>query len=244
MATILVLGAQQATALDLITDALLEIGVASVGESVPSEDANLGLSTLNSLLEAWSTQNLNVYASVDATYTLVPGQATYTVGLSGNFNGPRPLSVEDSAYVRYQGNDYPVDLIDNDRYNAIPVKSQSGILPDVVQFNPAYPLATFTFFPVPTQAITFTFTSNVLFTSTLTLATVLTLPPGYYRALRLNLALELAQRYGRQLGAQTLKLAATSLGDLKRANKRTPISRCDETLLSRGSSYTAIIAGR
>jgi hypothetical protein len=50
-----------ATALDLITDALIELGVVAVGETVSAEDSVLGLSALNSMLDGWNTQNLTIY---------------------------------------------------------------------------------------------------------------------------------------------------------------------------------------
>lgn len=231
-----------AAALDLITDALIELGVVAVGEAVSAEDANLGLSALNSMIDGWNTQNLTIYSSYDATFTLVPGQATYTVGPSGNWNGARPVSLI-SQYVRYNGIDYPVQQVDQETYNLIAIKTQPGILPEVVNFNTGYPLATMTLWPVPNTALSFTFSSNALLAQPATLQTVLSLPPGYYRAMRLNLAVELAGRYGRQLSPVTLRMASTALGDVRRLNKRTPLSRFDDAILTSGSSYTRIIAG-
>lgn len=231
-----------AAALDLITDALIELGVVSVGEAVSSEDANIGLTALNDMIDGWNTQNLTVYTSVDATYTFVPGQSTYTIGPSGNFNGPRPVSFM-SLYVRYQGFDYPIEQIDQDTYNLIPLKSQPGILPEVMNYSAGFPLGIMQFWPVPNQALSLIFSTNSPLTGFATLQTVFAYPPGYKRAMRLNLTVELAGRYGKQLSPVTLRMAATSLGDVRRLNKRTPISRYDESLLRGGSSYTRIIAG-
>jgi hypothetical protein len=61
--------------------------------------------------------------------------------------------------------------------------------------------------------------------------------------MRLNLAVELAGRYGRTLSPVRLRMASTSLGDIRRLNKRTPVARFDEAILQSGSSYTRIIAG-
>lgn len=230
------------TALDLITDALLELGVVAVGETVSSEDANLGLTTLNSLLEDLSIQNLAIFTSYDSTYTFIPGKAVYTVGPGGDWTGLRPTEI-DSAFVRYTGVDYPIEDIDQSRYNLIPIKTQPGILPTVVLLSATFPLATMTFFPVPSVGNTFIFSSNAFLTAAATLVTVLSFPIGYYRMLRLNLAADLAGRYGRTLSPNTLRQAATALGDIKRLNKRSPIARFDGALLGGSSSYTAIIAG-
>lgn len=229
-------------ALDLITDALIELGVVAVGETVSAEDSVLGLAALNSMLDGWNTQNLTIYTSVDATYTFVPGQASYTIGPAGNFNGVRPVSLM-SLYVRYQGVDFPIVEIDQDTYNLIPIKTQPGILPEVINYSPNFPLGTMTFWPVPSLALPVTFSTNSLLAGPATLQTTLNFPQGYYRAMRLNLAVELAGRYGRTLSPVTLRMASTSLGDIRRLNKRSPVARFDEALLSPGSSYTRIIAG-
>lgn len=231
------------TALDLITDTLIELGVLAVGETASPEDANIGLTTLNSMLDGWNTQNLTIYATYDATFAFVPGQATYTIGPSGNWNGLRPVSLI-SQYVRYQGVDYPIEQIDQQTYNLIPIKTQPGILPQFVLFNESYPLGQMTFWPVPNTNNSFVLSTNSLLTQPATLQTVLSFPSGYYRALRSNLVVELAGRYGRQLLPSTLKIAATSLGDIRRLNKRTPVARFDEAILQSGSSYTRIIAGQ
>lgn len=231
-----------AVALDLITDVLIELGVVAVGETVSAEDSILSLSALNSMLDGWNTQNLTIYTSVDATFAFVPGQATYTIGPAGNWNGVRPVSFM-SMYVRYQGVDFPIEEIDQDTYNLIPIKTQPGILPEVVNYSPNYPLGSMTFYPVPQQALNVTFSANSMLSGLATLQTTLVFPQGYYRAMRLNLAVELAGRYGRTLSPVTLRMASTSLGDIRRLNKRSPIARFDEALLSPGSSYTRIIAG-
>jgi hypothetical protein len=230
------------TALDLITGALVELGVIAVNETVSNEDSTLGLMALNDLLDDWNTQNLTIYATYDATFTFVPGKATYTIGPAGDWSGLRPVSLV-SQYVRYNGVDFPIEPIDQETYNLIPIKSQPGILPQFLLFNESFPLGQMTFWPVPNTALPFTFSTNSLLTQPATLQTVLSFPPGYNRALRLNLAVELAGRYGRQLPMTTLKMAATSLGDLRRLNKRSPVARFDEAILRGGSSYTRIVAG-
>ena len=46
------------TAIELITDALTEIGVAEAGQSVAPEDAALGLRKLNQLMQRWTNARL------------------------------------------------------------------------------------------------------------------------------------------------------------------------------------------
>lgn len=230
------------TAVSLIADALIELGVISVGETPSPEDSSIGLTALNDMLDGWSLQNLTIYTSVNYAYAFVPGKANYNIGPGGDFNGVRPVSLI-SQYVTFQGIDYPIEAIDQDTYNLIPLKTQPGVLPQYINYSPSFPLGRMDFWPVPNQALTFTFSTNYVLTGPATLQTTLSFPPGYYRAMRLNLAVELAGRYGRTLSPVALRLAATSLGDVRRLNKRTPVARFDEAILQSGSSYTRIIAG-
>lgn len=77
------------TANDLILGALRFINTYAPGESLDSADADDALSTLNDLLESWSTTAGAVFKSVENILTFTPGQYVYTVGNydAGNFPG-------------------------------------------------------------------------------------------------------------------------------------------------------------
>ena len=90
-----------ATALDIITGALRDIGILDAIEIPSDEDAAVGLTYLNDLLEAWSNEGLTVYTQSQNSLTLT-GAASYTVGSGGTFNTTRPIFPE-SAIYRSQG---------------------------------------------------------------------------------------------------------------------------------------------
>jgi hypothetical protein len=77
------------TANDLILGALKFINVYAPGESLDSADADDAMTTLNDLLESWSTTPGAVFKSVENILTFTAGQYQYTVGNydAGQFAG-------------------------------------------------------------------------------------------------------------------------------------------------------------
>lgn len=77
------------TASDIILSALKFINVYAPGESLDDADAQDALTTLNDLLESFSTTQFAVYSSNENIFTFTPGQYEYTVGNydAGQFPG-------------------------------------------------------------------------------------------------------------------------------------------------------------
>lgn len=78
-----------ATALDLITGALLNINSYSPGEPVNASDSQTCLSALNDLLDSLSTDQAFVYTQTETIFPWIAGQYQYTVGnpTGGTFTG-------------------------------------------------------------------------------------------------------------------------------------------------------------
>jgi hypothetical protein len=77
------------TALDIITGAFLNINSYSPGETLAQSDANVGLSTLNDLLDSLSNDEAFVYTQQETIFNWINGQYQYTVGnpVGGTFVG-------------------------------------------------------------------------------------------------------------------------------------------------------------
>ena len=205
------------TALDTITGAMRLLNVIAANETATGSDAALGLQVLNEMLEDWSTQDMAIYTPVDQQFVLIPGTATYTLGPTGTWVGFRPIKL-DQARVTWNLIDYSVPLIDNASYNNIAFKLQTGVLPLALNFTGNMPNAMITLWPIPTQALPIFITSDQLLAQIPAVTTVLSLPPGYSRALRFNLAKDLQDEYGKQMTDTALQLADRALGHIKRAN--------------------------
>ena len=217
------------TALELIKSSLRLINAIAEGETPSASESQDALRALNDMLETWSTQNLTVFASQDQTFTFTPGVATYTIGPAGTFNGVRPIQIT-TAFTRYQTIDYPLTSIDDERYNLIPLKTQQNPIPCYFNYVATFPLASITFWPVPSQATQITLTSNLQFTALANTAASLSYPPGYSRAIRYCLAVDLAAEFGIPLPQVVMDIAKASKASIERVNKRSPVATFDPAL--------------
>lgn len=202
------------TALQIIERALLDLGVLEGGSSATAQESADGLVYLNDLIQSWSNENLNIYANTVDSLT-VTGSVSYTMGSGGTFNVARPVTVK-SGYFTSGGYDYPVDIINRDQYESIVDKDATSDIPTCVYVNYTYPYATIYLYPVPSSG-TLSLSSDKPLTEQSTAATVLSMPQGYERALRLNLAVELMPQYG-IMNQAIIAMAMKAKADIKRIN--------------------------
>lgn len=229
-----------ATVLDLITEALITVKALAVGETPGADMTTNALVKFNDVLEALSIQNLALFASTATTFSLVNGQAQYTIGPTGQVAGARPPFLE-TGYVSLQGADFPVDLTKTEEeYAALAIKSTPGI-PEWGIYEPAYPNGVLTLWPVPYLPSTMTIYQNTALPAAATLQTTFAMPPGYRRMIRLLLSWELATDYPGMSGDEISKLQSDGQGAIalvKRNNRKPQLMRSEVSLLDcSGGSY-------
>ncbi len=195
------------------------INALAAGETPDAQSANDALQTLNEMIDSWSIQSLAVYGTANDEFSTVPGTATYTYGTGGTINAQRPAYVNDCYCIR-QGVTTPVRVIDIAEYNDIPLKGTTQPLVERMMWVNSFPLSTVTLWPVPSEIVTIGLTSGRILTNVANLQTSISLPPGYLRALRYNLACDLWPEYSNKLtDFKTIQFEAMrSLGKIKVAN--------------------------
>lgn len=204
------------TALDIITGAAKLIGVIFKSETLSDDEAIDGLVALNDMLDTWSNDNLTTFSYTLESFPLTSA-ASYTIGSGGAFNTSRPVNIV-TAVVRYASIDYPLKVITQEEYQLeVPIKSIASPIPQFLTYDNGYPLGTITIYAVPTGGSTLRMLSNKPLSNLSSLTTVVDLPPGWKRALKYNLAIELAPEYGAEVSAAIAQNAATSLGAIKRS---------------------------
>lgn len=209
------------TAGDQINRALRLLGVLAEGETPSAETSADALMALNQMIDSWSTERLSVFSTLEQVVTWPSGQATRTLGPSGNLPGTnvRPVLVDEGTHYRdSSGVSHGVTFITREDYNALPDKTTSGD-PEYLVVNPTHPDIELTVYPVPTQALEWHIVSGRELTQPTTLATVLSFPPGYMRAFTYNLAMELAPEFGVEPSSQVQRVAMVSKRDIKRINE-------------------------
>jgi len=201
------------TALDIINRAARLIGVTFKSEVLTADEANDGLTALNDMLDSWSNEDLLTYAYTLESFPLTSA-ASYTIGIGGDFNTSRPIDIA-SAVVRVGGIDYSLDIISLEEYQTeIPLKSIASPIPQLLTYDNGYPLGTMRIYYVP-QGGTLTLQSNKPLSNLSSLTSTVILPPGWNKALKSNLAIDLASEYGVEVPASVIAMAKESKGLIK-----------------------------
>ena len=208
------------TAGDQINGALRLLGVLAEGETPSAAMSQDALGSLNQMIDSWNTERLSVFSTQDQVFTWPAGEITRTLGPSGNFVGLRPILLDDATYFRDPGTNvsFGIKLINQQQYNGIAVKTVSSTYPQVIFVNNTYPDVTMTIYPRPSRDLEWHFVSVEELTRPATLATSLAFPPGYLRAFKYSLAMEIAPEYGVEPSPQVQRIAMTSKRNLKRIN--------------------------
>ena len=211
------------TVLNLITRALRLLDVVGMSE-VPDDDiAADALQTLNDMIESWRVDDHMVFNIRRQLFTIQAGKQDYTIGPGGDWDVLRPVTI-DRAGLIINGGDYPIELpmeiLTTQRWAGITVKPVPSTLPRGIYYQPANPLGIASLWPLPSaggnQVALYLWDELTGFND---LTQEITLPPGYMRALRYNLAIELNADYRKQLDPSVQLIAAQSKAAIERLNQ-------------------------
>ena len=218
------------TAIDMITRSGRIAGALGKSETPDADEASNGLQALNTMLESWSIERLAVPYIVQEQLTLSSQQSAYTMGAGGDLNTARPTRIDDTCFVTSNGVNFPLQLIDRAAYAALPVPTLECNLQWYLFVDYSYPLVTLNFYPVPNTSGVAQIASWKQLQSFPLLTTVLSLPPGYERAIVYNLAIEY---WGSEMGtaavipASVERIANKSKANIKRINAPSPIMQSE-----------------
>jgi hypothetical protein len=260
------------TVRELLNGAHRLLGLTDSGNVLPESVYQDNLPALNQMLESWSTERLAVFCTQDQTYFWEPGFRIRTLGPSGDFpfllgtetpdpmgtqsgdflgleednpGGPqRPILLDDSTFFRDPTTNvaYGIKFINQLQYNNIAVKTVTSTYPQVMFVNNTFPNITLSVYPVPNRLLEFHFISVQPLANPTTLETVLAFPPGYIRAFRYNLALELAPEFNVNPSPDVRRVAMYSKRDLKRINTPRDVMAMPYSIIARRNRYN-IYAG-
>lgn len=219
------------TVRELIEGAMKLIGAIAAGETASASEAADGLVSANLLLDSWSNENLVMHTKVREEVAMVAGTATYTMGTAGTFSATRALKIEHAGIERADGSstlETPLRILNQKEWADIYDKELSSEVPQAIFADGAYPVETITVWPEPTAAHKLVLYSWKALTQFASVNTTISLPPGYLRALRYNLALEIAPEYGKDPSALVMAAASESKENIKRMNAKPHYLAADE----------------
>ena len=229
------------TGLQIITDAFAEIGVLGEGETPNADMVARGLRVLNRLLDTLSNNTNWAYYASEVVKPLT-GQASFTVGPTGDVVDNRPIAVE-TATVVVNGITYPVKVIDNERFDILTYKALTGAYTGAIYYEGTYPNGTVYCYPLCSDA---TLKMRVL-NSVKRFAneTVqIEMPEGYEEAIILALARKLARSYGRPVTPDLIRDASAAMSIVTKNNTVIPtLSLPDGVMGKAGGSYAAFMSG-
>jgi hypothetical protein len=214
------------------------------GDVLLAEDANDGLDRLNDWLDALALERLTMYYVLRTEKSLGIDIQTYTVGVGGDINIPRPTHIEAAGLIQDTTVptpfEKPMEIWTDQRWQGCRQKTLSSTYPTALyyDFNWVAGLATIYLWPIPTDCL---LTKLVIYTPVAllefpTLDTDYTFPPGYRRFIRSNFAQEIASEYGKSLTNDQVMAARQSKAQIKRGNVRPVEARVDPALI-RGYDY-------
>ncbi len=218
------------TAGAIIYDALGRLHIIRPGQTAASTELSDSLTTLNNLVDSWSTERLLIPFVSFARYALVADTPSYTIGPAGaDLTGPRPIRIDAAGIVQltYNGGagDFrePLELIAEKDWVEIKDKTATADIPRKLYYAPTVAGGKGTLYLWPTPNVTSStdleLSAWAALASFVDQTTDVPLAPGYGRALGANLAIELSSRMpGAVLDQATIAEAQESKAYIMKLN--------------------------
>lgn len=204
------------------------------GRGYSDDELADGINALNSMLESWSIDPLQIYTFNIDSRPLVAGQQTYTIGVdpsgltTADFSLPRPTKIESANVIVDGGIRYPIQLLNDAQWAAIRLQRVGPSWPTKLYNDGAFPFSTLYLWPIPASGYSlelYTWAALPQFSAP---TDIVSLPPGYRRAIEYNLALELAARTPRaQLTPLVQQIATESKAAVLSLNAPSPLMSAD-----------------
>ena len=216
-----------------ITSGALAVGQTLTGTGITAGTAITSLQTGRggNTIAALGTYQINLSQTV--------GSITITS------SAVRPLKIN-SAFVRVSNSlsgvlDFPVAVINLEKYELIGIKALSGPWPKALYYQPSEPLGVLNYWPNPAQG-EMHLLADMVFNRFSTLNDTIILPQGYELAIRNNLSMMMMPSYGKANPTQIemiAKYAAAGKGMIKRTNMAPPQTAEFDAVLSAGKMNDA-----
>lgn len=228
------------TVLDVIRDALVELGTVAAVDTVSPEDSELGLNRFNALLDEWNTDRQTVYRTTFERFTITANLQPHTIGPSGATwtVSQRPESIESANLVLNTSTPpvlMPITLRDAEWWAAQTVPGISTSIPTDLYYDPAWGNGNVYLWPVPTVAYEIELWLRLVLDSDLALTDTFTMPPGYRKALTLTLAEDLAAPMRAQAAPSTVEAARQARARIFANNTTIPSLRTQDAGMPRGN---------
>jgi hypothetical protein len=227
------------TVQDLVQSSLRLLRATTHGRTPSSPVLTDALAALNQLVDQWGTERLTFYTTSRTVFNVVAGQQVYTIGPSGaDWTAPRPPSIDEAGLLLSgtTATEIPLTILRTQAdWAAIRVKGVASSIPSKLYYQDDYPSGQIALWPSPSASSQVALYTPVAISQFTSLAQTISLPPGYEKALRYALAIELAPEFVEgALNPLLLEQADDAKRALHRANLTVNRVRVEAALTSLG----------
>ena len=215
------------TVREILTRAMRTATILGASDVMEGNDAADALLTLNQMMDAWQAERLFAYEIVQHTHPLSTGVGTYTIGPGGTINVDRPVRIEWAFTRDSQNYDRPLDIVPDQVFAAITLKSQGDNFPSVLYYRPNFPLGTIRIWEHPSANLVLHLGCWVTLSEFADLNASVALPPGYEQAIVLSVAELLSPEYGKEPSASLVRMAARARANIQQNNLPDPRISCE-----------------
>jgi len=230
------------TVRDLLSRSLRLIGVLASGETADASMASDALTSMNGMIDSWKNVGLMIFENQVQSVTLTSGQQTYSIGLTGDLNVARPNSINEAYFVS-NSIEYPISILTEAEWAAIPDKSTSSDVPTKLYYNLSFPLGEINFWPKPSGSLAVNLYTPNPVTKFSSINSTVEMPPGYEDLLVYGTAERIAPEYGKELTPKQDKILTDLKADIMRKNTTEEFMACDPFLPNQSGAYDIKIGG-
>lgn len=236
-----------ATARELITLALQELGVMGQGGSPNAGDAAFAFTRFRQQLDSWAAERWTLAVQNRVPYTLPSGTNTATIGPVGaDIISPRPVWISGINYLNPGSsppNEVPLAPMDGDQYQSLSIKTLQSSLPQqfFYQSSTTSTLGSLFFWPTVTQDVDLALYIPVGVGQPVSLNSTVQGPPGYEEAFIYDLAYRLAPPFGKPITPMLRENRMEALARMKRPNVQPGMLGVDAALTpASGGAYNVL----
>lgn len=174
---------------DIIINSLYLLGELGVGETPDAFMLSTGLELVNELLDKFSSDSIYIPFLKTLSFTMVAGQATYTISdiVSANITSDR---IVDLCFANYTTSTivYPIRIINKATYSNVVRLDNLNARPGFVFLDKQDTTSSITFYPAPDQAYPCTIQVKQMIDKLDAHENIDELPPYYYGFLKYAMA--------------------------------------------------------
>lgn len=224
----------------MFTNALVDIGVLAIGQTISTEDLELCRTKFNRMLGQWNTQRRFAYYMRDQAFTITASQQSYSLGTSANSadfvitaGTERPVKIERARLVLVApspDSESELPVINWDQRANESTPALSATVPTRLYYQPTFPNGTLWPTPYPTTTtnkIRLFWWAQLAAIASGQTGTNVDLPPGYEDALTLSLSEIMCLPFGKGISQDLASQSRTARENIRALNSKPPLMVTD-----------------